>query len=293
MTITVPAGVTTAEYWDIDGVPLSKYGWNVQTVGGARYSTPALRGANIQYAYVPGQEFRAKIPDSRVIPLAMWVTGVDPDTGASTGDEVLRWNDSWDFLRELLWQPGREFTFTRRWILTDPATGQPSVHTSTGKGQLANPLDLTMTGRTRATFQVDVVMADPFFYGNENVIQLDVGTMKTITNPGSYAAAHKNFSIQLVGPLDRPEIYNASVEPAVRFKLDTTIIAGETVTVDMERFTATSNMLRGTLGYARLSYLIHSGARQFMGLARGDNDLTLYAVGGTGHAVVRFRAPYV
>jgi hypothetical protein len=209
---------------------------------------------------------------------------------------VLRWNDSWHYLRKLFWQPGREFDLTRRWMLTD-TDHVAKIFSATAKAQCSNPLELTMTGRTRATFQVDLVLADPFFYGAETNTQLDYQTPVVIHNPGDYTAAHQNFTIQLVGPLDRPEIYNSSSSPATRVKLDTTIAAGETVTLDVERFTAVSNQqqfnIDGTGNYSRLTSVIHSGARHWMGLAPGDNTLTLYAVSGTGHAVVRFRPPYV
>lgn len=296
MTYPIPAGVTTAEWWDIDGEPLNKFGWNVETVGGSRYAVPPMRGDDAQYAYVPGREWHAKLPDSRTITLAMWITGVDPDTGNATGDQMLRWNDSWNFLRRLFWQPERQFVLTRRWLLTDE-DNIPRIRTASAHGQLTNTLDLNMTGRFRGTFQADILLADPFFYGGEVISQINMASSGVVHNPGDFRAGHQHFSVQFVGPLNHPELVNVSTSPHVSVKLDTTVAAGEVVTLDVGTFTATSTVeLLTTTGagtYNRLVYVKHSGAHEWFGLTRGDNTLVLAGQGSTGHAVVRFQPPYV
>jgi hypothetical protein len=278
--------VTTAEWWSIDDVPLNQHGWNIRTVGGSRYGVPPMRGSDLQYAYVPGQEFRPKLPQSRTITLDMWVTGVDPDTGDTVADSMLRWNDSWQFLRHLFWQPGRQFVLTRRWLLTSP--GGPGVQTASALGQLASNLDLAMTGRFRAEYTVDILLADPFFYGAEQLTQINVGQSATIVNPGDYTAAHRHFTVQFVGPLNTPTLVNLTTNPKVTLTLNAAIAAGETVTLDMAAFSALSDS-----GGNRIAAVIHSGARQWMGLVRGTNTLRLTTLSGTGHAVVRFQPPYV
>lgn len=294
MTYPIPAGVTTAEWWDIDGVPLNKFGWNVETVGGSRYGVPPMRGTDTTYPYVQGQEWRPKTPDSRTVTLAMWVTGVDPDTGVTTNDSLLRWNDSWNYLRRLFWQPDRQVVLTRRWLLTDD-DGNIGIRTASALAQLSNTLDLNMTGRFRGTFQADFLLADPFFYGAETITQVNMGS-EVIHNAGDYAAGQKHFSVQFVGPLITPNLTNITTDPHVQVSINTTIASGETVTLDMENFTAVSNVeLLTTTGigtYSRLVYVKHTGAHQWLGLRRGDNTLVLGGQ-GSGHAVVRFQPPYV
>lgn len=297
MTV-VPEGVTTPEYWDIDGVPLSQQGWNVKTVGGSRYGVPPMRGTNVQYAYVPGTEFRRKLPDSRTITLDMWVNAFDPKTGLANVDQIDRWNDSWQFLRHLFWNPDQQFVLTRRWTLTDPVTHLPTIQTASALGQISSTLDLTMTGRTRADFSVDIVLNDPFFYGDVIATSVPVNTGPvTIVNPGDYTAAHRNMTVQLIGPLTKPQLANNTPNPAVIVHLDTTIAAGETVTLDCHSFTALSDTgvftVAGVSNYNRIGYVTHSGARQWFGLQRGNNLVRLDAQAGTGHAIVRFQPPYV
>jgi hypothetical protein len=296
--MAAPAGTTTEEYWDINGVSLSEQGWNVKTIGGSRYGVPPMRGTNIQYAYVPGTEFRRKIPDTRTITLEMWVNAFDPLTGLGNTDQIVRWNDSWQFLRHLFWDPDNQFVLTRRWKVTDPVTHIASVVAASALGQLGSTLDLTMTGRTRADFSVDVVLNDPFFYGAAVASTVPAGgSLTTIVNAGDYTAAHRNMSVQFVGPLTTPTLTNTSPNPQVKVTLNTTVGAGETVTLDCHAFTAISNQAlfttAGVGSYNRIAYVVHSGARQWMGLRRGSNTLRLDAASGSGHAVVTFQPPYV
>ncbi len=296
--MTAPVGTTTEEWWSINGVSLSEQGWNVKTVGGSRYGVPPMRGTNIQYAYVPGTEFRRKIPDTRTIVLDMWVNAFDPYTGLANTEQIVRWNDSWQFLRHLFWDPDNQFVLTRRWKLTDPATGLARVVAATALGQLGSTLDLSMTGRTRADFSVDIVLNDPFFYGDAIVQAVPAGgALYGIVNPGDYTAAHRNMTVQFVGPLTTPTLTNTSATPPVAVTLNTTVAAGETVTLDCHAFTAASTVplltISGVANYNRIAYVTHSGARQWMGLRRGDNQLRLNAAAGSGHVVVTFQPPYV
>jgi hypothetical protein len=295
--VTTPAGVTTEEWWSINDVPLSQQGWNVKTVGGSRYGVPPMRGTNIQYAYVPGTEFRRKIPDTRTIGLDMWVNAFDPYTGLANAEQIVRWNDSWQFLRHLFWDPENQFVLTRRWKLSDPVTGVPRIVAASALGQLGSTLDLTMTGRTRADFSVDIVLNDPFFYGDAVVTTIPAGGNHTIVNPGDYTAAHRNTSVQFVGPLTTPTLTNTSTNPPVAVTLNTTVAAGETVSLDCHAFTATSTVpmlsISGASSFNRIAYVTHHGARQWMGLRRGNNVLHLAATAGNGYAVVTFQPPYV
>lgn len=286
---------TTDEYWDINGVCLAEYGWNCTTIGGPRYDVPPLRGENIQHAYVPGKEFRAKIPDSRVISLAMWLTGVVPTTGAAPADQIRQWNDNWAYLRHLLWTPDDELTLTRRWRLTD-GEGDPYVQVVSAAAQLANTLEPTMTGRTRAEFVADFLLADPFFYGTEVEVEFAVGQTVVVNNPGDFLAAHKHFTVELTGDLVNPSLTNTTAVPDVSFTLNCPVNDPHVVTIDVARFAATDSAIDSSISISsvnRVAYLTHSGARQWMGLLRGDNSLTFDADSGDGTAVLRFRPPYI
>ncbi len=153
---------STEEYWSIDGVSLSQFGWAVTTVGGSRYDLPTRRGENRVFAYRPGAVHRPKLPDARVIELVMWVTGTDPATGAQVADPRLRWNDSWDTLRRLVWKPnGAQVTLTRRWFLT--VSGSPTLVTADAQAEVVDSMAPTTTGWPRRPFTLSLLLADSYF----------------------------------------------------------------------------------------------------------------------------------
>lgn len=283
---------TTDEWWAIDGVSLHEQGWNVTTVGGSRYDLPPRRGSNITVAKRPGQMHRDKPADSRTVELIMWVTGVDPTTGAATGDPVLRWNDSWDYLRRLVWRPtGSQVDLTRRWRLT--VDGTPTVVAATAKAEIADSMAPTMTGRTRATFAMRMLLADPYFYGSEQTYTLNVGDTVTVNNPGHDIAAMGYMDLDFYGPLTNPRLTNAAFNPDVYVQVNMTIPDGVMIRASVPDFTFRTILGVETIAYINWTSAIkHSGARFWMGLYPGDNPLTLTGSGG-GHVTVRYRPPYI
>lgn len=289
---------TSIEFWEVDGVSLSEEGWNVTTLGG-RYNVPPLRGDNATFAYVEGQDFRPKTPDSRTLVLNMWTTGVEPYSGAAGDDQMRKWNDNWHFLCQLFWTPRRELTITRRALRTDPVTGTPSIHVHTARAHYAGGLEPTMTGRFRSTFNVELRLSDPFFYGPEIVSgPIGRGDTDVLYNPGDYVAAGRHMYIDLVGPLTKPELVNSTPVPDVKVRYTGTIADGQTVTLDIRAFTATAAIEEvfipeDPVTRNRVGFINHSGTRYWFGLERGNNDVTLNADAGTGHAIVRYRPPYL
>ncbi len=297
---------TTIEWWDVDGVSLNEHGWNVKTLSGRLGAAP-LRGEDKVFSGFPGEEWSEKLPASRVLTLAMWTVGTDRhaanEIASYDTDQTLAFNDNYDFLRSLFWQPSRQFLLTRRW-LTRADDGTATVQVATALGQYVSGLDAEMTGRTRADFVVDIKLADPFFYGVDS-IQTDIALGDTVTvhNPGHYVSSHRNMWVALNGPLSNPVLTNLTPNPDVKVSYAGTITAGQTITLDVGRFTAVAAQpelsYKPVLGPNRVSKISHSGAKRWMGLLRGDNQITLTAdahnpANGTpGNAVVRFRPPYL
>lgn len=301
----------TPEWWDIDGVSLHQYGWSITTIGGARYDLPPRRGDNIALAHSPGRRFIPKQPDSHTLSLAMFLTGMDPATGNQTGNEILRWNDSWDFLRRLFWRvEGRQFLLTRRQLLT--INGNPSILVTAGYGEFANGMAPTMTGRTRAEFTVDIVMANPYFFGQQISAALNVGTPTPVFNPGhDLAGPCGHMEVTLKGPLTFPMVTNATPTPDAWLLYKGNIAAGVTVTIDVGAYTAVDST-----GVNRTGMIVNSGARHWMGLLPGSNLLTLtnnnvfygmpgeqnrgfpdgddvHIIPGPAGGAINFRPPYV
>ncbi len=270
---------STDEYWSVDGVSLHQHGWSVTTVGGSRYDLPPRRGENIRFAYRPGAVHRSKLADSRTISLLMWVAGADPATGNATGDARLRWNDSWDFLRRLVWKPGgSQVTLTRRWYLT--VGGVKTLVTADAQAEVADSMAPTMTGRTRADFTMTLLLADPYFYGPTVTVPLS-GTV-TVNNPGHDICGHDGLQVDFTGG-SSPRLTNSTPNPDVWVQY--TGSPGGTVTLDTGRFTAISSGGTNLIGGVS-----HAGARHWMVLMPGNNSLTLTG-GGSGE--LRFRPPYI
>ena len=285
----------TTEYWDIAGTSLHQYGWSVATVGGSRYDLPPRRGDNLTLPYRPGQRWRPKLPDARPITLVMWVTGMDPATGNApvSGDQILRWNDSWDELRRLLWTvEARPFTLTRRTRLTRtvaPNIGQEELLVVDAQAELTGTMAPTMTGRTRADFSLDLLLPDPYFYGPQVTVTLNRNTAVPVYNPGHDVAAYNHFEIDLIGPLTNPRITNSATAPDTWVQYTGTVAAGQTLHLDVGQYIATRAPSVANL----IGAITHAGARHWMGLQPKLNTLTLTAASGAGSAVLRYRPPYV
>lgn len=278
--------ITSDEYWDVNGTALNTYAHNIATFGGSRYDLPNLRGENAQFAYRPGSEFRSKVADSRVITLMMWVAGVDSESGnPDSSDQVLRWNDNFNALRKLFWKPKSQISLTRRWRLTDPITDTPAVLVATAQAQIAGNMSPNMTGRTRADFAVDLLLADPYFYGSSiTSSHIDAGGAPvTVNNPGDDSAYYTSVYVDFVGTMTDPKLTNTTPSPDVWVKVSGSVTG--TTTLDIGKYLINPSSIP-------LNRVSHSGARSWFGLLDGDNSLSLTAASGSGYAVVRFTPPY-
>ncbi len=290
----------TDEYWEIDGVSLHQHGWSVTTFGGGRYDLPARRGENITLAYRPGQVHRPKLADARVISLVMWLTGSDPATGAAVDDPRLRFNDSWDFLRRLVWKPaGGQVDLTRRWWLSDD-DGIPQLVTATGKAEIGDSMTPTMTGPTRAEFTMTLLMADPYFYGSPVTTTIPRGSSASVVNAGHDIAAHGQLQIEFMGPLTNPKLTNLTPDTDTWVLYKGSIPANGRVRLSVNTFEAWKLLPEFWAPESKpppsayvLGEIVNFGQRYWMSLLPGANLLSLSADSGTGHAVVTFRPPYV
>lgn len=273
---------STDELWLVDGVPLNAYCWNVASLGGGgstggRFDFPPLRGTNRTFAYRPGATFVPKVVDERPMTLLMWVAGVDPITGEPSRNPEVQWNDNWNTLRRLFWTPDRQVTIDRKWKLN---VASPALLEASALAQfqdLSTPL--AMTGRARADFAADFLLADPYFYGAPIVTTISSGTPVTIHNPGDAGAFYTGVTVEFIGGTD-PVLTNSTPTPNVICSAAGAI--GD-ITLDVRNFLVSpSTYPLGDIG--------HSGTRSWFGVVRGDNTVTLT---GGGSAVVTFSPPYL
>lgn len=239
------------------------------------------------YPFRNGRRFRPKKADSRVISLAMFVAGINPATdNPHATNQSVQFNDNLNALRTLFWSPDRQLTLTRRWFKT-PAS--PVLMTATALCELASTMDPQMTGRTRADLTVDLLMADPFFYGPELNSTLALNTPLVVNNPGD-ENAYVNMKIEFNGELLNPRITNSSDTRDNFVQVSTIIQSSDKVTLDIGEFTANrlfdGDNVAGTV--------LHRGYESWFLLKPGNNTLTLTAQGASsGNAKITFKPPYL
>lgn len=276
---------SSEEFWEINGVSLNQYCWAIKTIGGSRLAVPKLRGDNTLYPFRDGRAFRKKQADSRVITLAMWVAGIDPDTDQPSENQKVQFNDNWKTLQNLLWSPSEQLVLTRRWWENSDT---PILRQATALCELAGTMDPTMTGRTRADFSVDLLLSDPYFYGPEIIRTVEANETIVIDNPGDLDA-WSSMSIEFVGELISPILTNTSTLPEIWLRLNTAVVA-DNVILDVGEFT-----VKNTFDDSNITGSIsHAGFRAWMKLKPGSNSIKLTSLGNSnGHAVIKYKPVYL
>ena len=176
--------VSSSEYWSVIGtdgveVALNQYAWSVQSYGGSSRGLPPLRGEDQVYANRAGQSFRPKVAGARTIVLQMFVNGIDPDTDGIADDPDLQFNENLATLQRLFWTPSEQVELVRRWRTVS------GMKTARAKAQIAGMMEPEMTGRSRATFSVELLLADPYFYEDAVTVEIPVtGAEVTVDYPG-------------------------------------------------------------------------------------------------------------
>lgn len=275
---------STDEYWEVDGTPLNTYAWAIETFGGSRFGLPPLRGTDVAQAYRPGQSFRPKVADSRIVSMNMWVVGADPesDTGAATAAVRQQFISNLRTLQKLFWTPRREIVLTRRW----EDLGGMTV--ADAKAQISGLMEPTFTGRHRAVLSVDLKLADPFYYGTVATHTFSPGDTFTMANPGDDTSP-TNLQITLTGPLTNPSLSNAATTPPVVVSYTGAIGSGETVVLDVAAPRAVSSV-GPTLVNSKITA---SGSLWWMEMFPGNNAITFDADAGSGTCEISYRPAYV
>lgn len=147
--------------WYVDGTALASEGWGVSDWGGSSEAPPEYRGGALTVPYRRGQLWRPGVPDSRTLSLPMWLTDQHPTTGVYGGEAQMLAN--WRALRSLfLSNGGRQVALRKVW---DAGYGD-----ATGSAQYAGGLEPENYALTGARFEVDLFMADPYFYGTQQTL---------------------------------------------------------------------------------------------------------------------------
>lgn len=246
---------STNEYWAVDGISLQTFAYNISSWGGDRQAPPPLRGDNFAVPQSPGAKFYPKVPDSRTMGLGMWVEGANPDGSVPEfGDRRRLFEDNWSMLRQLLWNPYREFNLTKRMRI--PGTDQ--MITVTAKAQFVDGLNPTMFGTHMAQFTVTLQLSDPFFYSDP----IDAPMNQDFSVIGD--ARTMNISLYLP---HKVKMLNEANNVWVQ-----NIDDDANLTIDVRKFTAFNAQQDPRTGYVR-----HGGATYWMALDPGTAHLTVNA----------------
>lgn len=301
---------TAETYWDVDGISLQTYAFNIETIGGERQAPPPVRGEDLVVPYLPGSIFVPKVPDKRVITLMMWVIGANEDgTIPQNADMRRTFDHNWRMLRSLLFRHRAQFTLTKRfWVPTADlmaagaaayvlqTSGDWSLIKASAKASFASGLTPEMDGPARATFTVDLLLSDPYFYSDPLTIPFSVNTGVGLPGPTqsiSVLGDDRTFDItaNYVGPLTSPQFTLSSdtVLPWMRYA--TVVADGDTATVSVKQFSAHHTqalVTTRTSGHVR-----HYGNKLWFYLDPGDAQVALTVQEGTGSAELVYRPAWI
>lgn len=272
---------STATYWSVDGNSLQTHAFDIESIGGSRLAPPPLRGDDIIIPHSPGEMWIPKQVGARTINLSMWVVGVNEDGTIPSGPSAMSFDENFRKLRQLLWTPRRRFTLTKNFY-SDGVLKRASA-----LGEYAGGLSPNMTGRTRGLFDVDIRLADPYFYGPEVHTTLLTGT-QTVTLDGDDISRCVKFHVD--GPRKNVKIRNVTLDVDVEYYAD--LSSGDTVDIDVKNFSSTTDP-SGTAPYNSTGAIRHSGDDFWFLLQPGVNTIQVTSTSGIGAVTMTHREVYL
>lgn len=268
-----------SDRWSVDGFPLQTFAYNISSWGGSRQSPPPFRGDDVLIPHRPGKRWLPKQVDSRTITLGMWVVGAAQDGTIPTNTTMRRmFERNWRMLRKLLWTPDREIALTKIFYDDDDL-----IRTATAQAQFAGGLEPSMNGRTRASFTVDLTLADPFFYSSRTLYTMTLPGTPTVAVPAQGDVPTDTVKLTFTGPLTNPRVTNQSLPDGdIWVQYAGSLAGGETLTLDCRNFTAEKN----PGGTKQVGLIQHYGNYSWMKASQFSNNFALSATAGTGSCSV-------
>lgn len=271
---------TTSLYWEADGQSLQTFARNIDSLEG-KLALPPFRGTDTLIPYKVGQSWSPKQVDSRILPLSMWVVDTDADGNiASTKSErQANFDANWRALVNLLWTPGRQFMLTKRFTIGGV------VRSATALAEYVGGLAPSMMGRYGARTVVNLKLADPYFYDDEEVSTTLVNGNQNVSVLGDAPSTHIEFVIN--GARNQPVIRNNTEDLELQY--NSQLLSGDYVTIDVEASRSFTVDAANPLGYTSNARIIHSGAVPWFYTKPGTNQINLASTTGSGIVVMKRR----
>lgn len=163
----------TEIYWEANGLSLHTSAWSVSTFGGRRYAPAPKRGSDLQLPLRQGSRHIPKVRDSQEMSLEMWMLPLnqdgtrDPDL---TQEQMVHKN--WRTILNAVDVPG-QFPLVKRWYDDDG-----DVQSATAMAEFIEGMEPSVEGGRRLEFTLDLLLADPYFYGAQETEDADSFTAK-------------------------------------------------------------------------------------------------------------------
>lgn len=172
---------------------------------------PALRGADVAYTGLPGQQFFAKLPDSRVVTLNLYAFPLNPDGSSMGVDDRTASRRNLDSL-QALFAVRRPQRLTR--VMPD----------GSGRTAMAEVVKVTRIDRTADGLMyglsVDFQLADPWFYGPilvDGPRSFGASPLTyTLTHPGD-VIGHKVW-FEFLGACTKPTVVNLNTGQSIEYQ---------------------------------------------------------------------------
>lgn len=274
--------VTSELDWLVDGTSIMTLAKNVETRGGTSKPAP-FRGEDIVIPYRTGQQWQSKTPDSKSLPLKMWVRGCDDDgviPATGTAQRALYDQNLSDLLR-LFWNEGRQINLTKKFYENGV------VRSATALAEFSDGFDTSMIGRTLSRFTVDLKLADPFFYDDDATLFTLVNGDNTITLPGHARTTAVNVIIN--GSRNDTIVRNKTLGMQVEYAGNLNV--GQAANIDCHGMTATQTPAGSPTFYPE-TLVKHSGSPLWLQLAPGENIINLSSTSGAGVVQLQTRGAW-
>jgi hypothetical protein len=276
--------IDTETSWLVDDVPIQNFCRNVEELG-SKYGAPSVRGENSKVSYRNGNIWMPKTPDSRTIPIGMWISGRGTDGEITAIGKERQFHKNMAELQNLLYTYGRrQVKLTKRWY--DPGTDE--VVSASTMAEVRDGLAPKIEpGGIAARMVVNFDLADPYFYGEAETATLVKDVQQTITVKGDVPTIR--IAVEFYGALGNGKVTNFTPNPDHWVQVGSSIATDDSIFLDTENYLAN----RDSDGSNMINSVTRSGGREWMEFIPGNNVLKLTASSGTGTATLNWTPVYL